>query len=91
MSTKQVRRLPMPEAGAEARVYMYMNHGCAMARALRSDDDPDVDLVMFPVGFYGGGMPAGVPFEVVSTEPCGACDKLLRSMFEWSAPRIWVP
>lgn len=83
----RVRRLPMPEGGAEKNVYMFINHGCPQSKGL----DENADLVLFPVGYYGMEIPSGVAFEVETTEPCPACGKLLRSMFEWVAPRLWTP
>lgn len=93
MPAPQVRRLPMPQGGAEQRTYIFIHHNCTMARGLKNSTecDPDIDLLLFPVGAYGMGIPAGQPFEVESSEPCGACQKVLRSLYEWSAPRIWVP
>lgn len=83
----------MPEGGAEQRTYIVINHNCTVGRALKNstDCDKDVDLLLFPVGHFGMGIPAGQPFEVQSSEPCGACGKYLRSMYEWVAPKIWVP
>lgn len=88
-----VRRVPMPEGGAEQRVYYFVNHNCTVARALKNstDCDDNIDLVLFPVGHFGMGIPAGRPFEVETTEPCGACGKVLRAIYEWVAPRIWTP
>lgn len=89
----RLRSLPMPEAGAEVRTVLLVHHNCHMARALKGNTEvsEDIDQVMFAVGAFGSGMPPGVPFECVSNEACAACGKLLRAMFQWTAPtRIFL-
>lgn len=69
-----------------------VNHNCEQAKALRAAvEDENLDLLQFSVGIIGYGMPLNVPFEVISTNECGACGKSLRAWFAWSGPRIWVP
>lgn len=87
MGGMKIRRLPVPEAGAEREVYLMVNHRCPQSKQAEENGD----LVLFAVGYYGMEIPAGIPFEVTSTEECGACGKYLKAMFEWSAPRIWTP
>lgn len=89
--------LPMPEGGAEREVYWMVHHNCAQAKALKPAlGDSDLDLVQFPVGLVGEGMPSGTPFEVSTTNPCDACGAYLRAWFQWSAPKfagpkLWTP
>jgi len=91
--TQKLRSLPMPEGGMEVRTVLLVHHNCHMARVLKNNADvsDSIDEVMFAVGAFGSGLPAGVPFECISNEPCGACQKLLRAMFVWQAPtRIFL-
>lgn len=46
------------------------------------------DVLLFPVGAFGQGIPTGVPFEVWTTEPCGACGALLRAWFSWRGAKV---
>lgn len=84
--------LRRPEGGAEHEVTFWTNHNCAAARVYELEDEfENVDLVLFPVGVAGYEMPSGVPFEVVTIAPCGACGTHLRQMFMWSGPKVFVP
>lgn len=83
--------LPMPEAGSEREVYWMVHHNCDQAKALKRVVGEDCDLIQFSVGLVGAEMPAGVAFEVVSTNNCEACGKTLRAWFQWSAPKFWLP
>ena len=83
--------LPMPEGGAEHEVCWMTRHGCDQGRALNRVLDEATDEVQFPVGNVGYGMPANVPFEVVTSDICHACGKHLRAWFQWSGPRFWTP
>lgn len=91
-------RLPRPEGGAEAGVTFARHHECASARHMRAAlDDDDADLITFPVGHAGQGIPSDTPFTVTAIEPCGVCGKLLVAWFEWVGPSfhsvspLWTP
>jgi hypothetical protein len=43
---------------------------------------PDDDLLTFPIGRYGDGMPLGIPFQAVAI--CPACDADVWAWFAWS-------
>lgn len=91
----RAQRIARPfDPGDELHVYIGVEHHCPEWHLLRQVEGREKaeqvgSAVVFPVGHYGQGMPAGVPFEVVTTEPCPACGKLLRRMFEWSAPQVF--
>lgn len=89
----RVITVPMPEAGGEQLVGFWRRHNCPTARALRTElgDEAPSDEVEFSVGLFGAGMPAYTPFRVVSTQPCGACNAYLGLMFQWAAPKIYLP
>lgn len=77
----------MPEGGAERGEYLLTHHECPESveifEAEGSAESAVRDVVLFPYGVVGQGMPRGVPFEVQTTEPCAACNKVLRAWFEW--------
>lgn len=76
--------IPMPEGGAEREVCWMTHHSCLMARDAREIlEDRDIDLVQFSVGLVGQGMPAGIPFEVTTTDECGVCGNWLKAWFQW--------
>lgn len=82
----------MPEGGAERDVTWLVHHNCGPAKALKGPlEDPDIDVLLFPIGLEGEGMPANTPFDVTCTEPCGACGALVGAWFEWSAPKLFLP
>lgn len=89
----QVFRVQRPEGGAERNVCYYRHHNCGTAKALKAAGvlDEDGDLLQFTIGLQGEGMPANIPFEVVSSNSCGGCGKAFRAMAVWVAPRIWTP
>jgi hypothetical protein len=87
----RVMRLPMPEGGAERDVWFDVHHNCPQGKALRVDLGEDVDLIEFPVGHAGMGIPGNTPFVVTAVNDCRACGKLLSKWFEWAAPRLFVP
>lgn len=95
MAGREPITLPRPEGGAEHGVTWWARHGCAAARLYREGQDvedfEEIDRVLFPVGLVGYEMPAGVPFEVVSTNPCDACNTYLRSMFMWKNAALILP
>lgn len=83
----------MPEGGMERFEYLLTHHECPESAALFESEGSArsavEDLVLFPYGLVGQGMPRGVPFEVQTSEPCGACNKILRAWFEWK-PRSFL-
>lgn len=70
-------------------VSMEIPHGCPIGLALYNHI-PDVDMLFFPVGTWGADMPSGTPFIVQSSEPCGACGKVIRAWFQWRRKLIFV-
>lgn len=84
--------LPRPEGGAEHEVVFFIRHNCPAAHLYREEIEnfADDELLM-PVGIAGYEMPAGVPFEVMSVNECGACSKLVKAMFQWSTPKVYLP
>jgi hypothetical protein len=71
-----------------------VNHSCGAARIYKEEDSvefADIDLVQMPVGLFGYEMPAGVPFEVTSTNPCEACGAHVRAEFMWNSPKVFLP
>lgn len=88
MGRAQKFTVKMPEGGAERFEYLLTHHECPEGKALaeQGDDDPSLlvaDMILFPYGLVGMGMPRGVPFEVPTSEPCAACGKYLRAWFVW--------
>lgn len=88
----RVRRVPMPEGGAEERdVYMDIHHNCPNAAAFRrAMEDPDIDMLEFNISSHGFGMPANTPFVVTATVPCRVCGVLPSAWFEWAAPKLYL-
>lgn len=85
----QFVHLPRPEDGEFQDCYLFRHHNCALGKSLRRElDDEDIDLLLFPVGIYGSGMPLYTAFEVLSSEPCGACETTLRIWAEWVGPKV---
>lgn len=60
----------------ETRVVRYARHGC-------DGKQHGSDALIFPIGWNGQGMPRDVPFEVISTEPCGRCGSLVHVWAQW--------
>ena len=83
-------RIRRPEGGEDHDAVLIVHHGCPVGKAL-SKEEPGVDAVLFPYGVVGDGMPSGVPFEVMSANPCRACDTYLRAWFEWIGPTVILP
>lgn len=68
-----------------------VNHNCSAAKLYKTEAGfDDVDLVQMPVGLFGYEMPAGVPFEVTSANPCEACGSWLRAEFMWSTSKVFT-
>lgn len=88
-------RLQRSEGGDDRGVLWGRHHNCRDAAAMRRAlNDPDVDLIMFPVGLAGFEMPSEVPFEVKSGHACRVCGALTRIWATWSAPQtfaLWTP
>mgnify|MGYP000931576151 FL=1 len=78
----------MPEGGAEREYLLYVPHNCIQAQAARKlgDKDPELDSLYFAVGISGLEIPSGIPFEVISVNPCQACGTYVSKMFCWKAP-----
>jgi hypothetical protein len=92
--------LRMPEGGAEQHSVYETYHRCPQANALKRAGvvaDDEVDLLVFPIGTYGFGMPLNVPFACTAMEECRACGRLLTSHFVWRrghvshAGSLWTP
>jgi hypothetical protein len=87
-----VVRLPRNEGGDDRDVLWSRHHGCKSALELRRAlDDPDADLLLFPVGLAGYEMPSNVPFQVMAAHACKVCGSLTAIWAEWAAPQIWTP
>lgn len=93
--SRRLITLPRPEGGAEHGVVLAIHHNCPAARLYKKEvpDEfgEDIDLVQMAVGLHGYEMPAGVPFEVTSTNPCDACNAYVRGMFQWSTSKLFIP
>lgn len=72
----------------EGRFLYGTQHQCDASWTNRRHGITDSDVLLFPVGLFGMGMPNGAAFEVMATEPCEACGVLLRCMFAWNGPTI---
>lgn len=75
----------------ELRTVFATQHRCAPQSErlkLHGAEAAGDDAVLFPVGVFGQGFPANVPFEVWATEPCGACGTLLRAWFSWRGVKV---
>jgi hypothetical protein len=87
----------MPEGGAEHQLAYSTHHRCPQANALVREFGNDVDLLIFPVGNYGFGMPLNQVFAVTALEECKACGRLLTAQFVWRrghthhGGRLWIP
>lgn len=95
MRGRRLITLPRPEGGAEHEVIFFIKHNCPASRLYQegqeTEDFSGIDELLMPVGIAGYEMPAGVPFEVVSMNECGACSKLVKAMFQWSTPKVFLP
>lgn len=47
---------------------------------------PDDDVLEFPVGIYGEGMPIGAAFQAVAV--CAACGDAKSAWFVWTGPLV---
>jgi hypothetical protein len=64
-------------------------HRCGMAERKRlANPDYCEDMLFFPVGYYGRGLPGGAAFEVQSSEPCGECGVILRVYAQWQDRKV---
>jgi hypothetical protein len=96
-TARKIIALKMPEGGAEHAVIYETHHRCPQANALARDVGDDCDLLVFPVGNSGYGMPKGIPFDVIALGPCQACGADVGAWFVWAegSPRhygtIWTP
>jgi len=81
MSSSALFRIRRPYSTEdEAYVYRVARHQCR---------GPDAaDELLFPVGFFGQGMPIGAAFEVESSEECAACGAVVKAWAEWTGPTI---
>lgn len=98
-AARRIISLRMPEAGAEHEVIYELHHRCSVANALIRTEvgTEDMDLLVFPVGNVGYGMPRGVPFGVEALDPCASCGQNVGVYFVWQAGhsshpgQIWTP
>lgn len=76
----------------ELHLVRFEHHGCEAWMRMHQEQGAEVaagkDIVLFPIGVYGSGMPSGVPFEVYSTEPCEACNAILRAWAQWEGRTV---
>jgi hypothetical protein len=94
----KIFRLRRPEMGEEHGVVWFRHHGCPSAQAMKSAlEDDDLDLLQWPVGLVGYGMPLNTPFAVETSNSCGVCGKSLTAWFEWTGAKVvnigglWTP
>ena len=60
------------------------HHNCANAKLLRAVlEDEEADLLVFPIGYYGDGLPSETPFVVTALEPCNICGALPSMWAQW--------
>lgn len=91
---RQTITLKRPEGGAEHGVMFHTRHGCSAGNTYRLSGESeleDADTVTMPVGLFGWEMPSGVPFEVTSMHPCGACGATVKGMFQWAGAKVFLP
>lgn len=94
---RRLIELRMPEGGAEHETVYETHHRCAPANALAREMGDDIDLIVFPVGNVGYGMPLNTAFAVQALGECDACGRLLTAMFVWRrghvshAGSLWTP
>lgn len=86
-------RIGRPEDEQEAHlVYVLRRHECKDAFVMRAAlEDPDLDMLLFPIGLVGWNIPIGIPFEVPSSSECGVCGKHLRIWAEWTGSKLFIP
>lgn len=72
----------------EVRVLFGAQHDCPQAFDNMRNGLPRDDELLFPVGIFGAGIQQGVPFEVQTTEACGACNTILKAWFEWKGAKV---
>lgn len=85
----RVFEVSRPEGGSELFLAMYARHRCpeAIQAEMMGNDDEDYDLLQFPYGAIGFGIPNDTPYEVISTLPCEACLRSVKAMFVWRGPK----
>lgn len=94
---RKLIELRMPEGGAEHPLVYETHHRCAPANALAREMGEDIDLLVFPVGNVGYGMPLNTVFPVTALEECQACGVLLTAQFVWRRGHVahngtlWTP
>ena len=80
-----------PEGGEGVDVVLKQHHSCPNARYFRQGlEEEDVDLLVWNVSSYGGGMPLFTPFVVTSTEPCGVCGNYVNRWVQWGGKQIFT-
>lgn len=86
-------RIGRPEDEQEAHlVYVLRRHECKNAPEMRvALNDPDADMLLFPIGLVGWNTPIGVPFQVPASSTCGVCGKHLTIWAEWTGSKFWTP
>lgn len=66
--------LNRPADEEELTLTLQRRHNCQNAKLLRAaTEDPDADLLYFPVGPAGRGLPGDVPFMVTAVDRCKVC------------------
>ena len=96
---RRIITLRRPEGGAEHAVIYEMHHRCSVANALVLTEvgTEDMDLLIFPVGNVGYGMPFGIPFGVQALDACSACGANVGVYFAWQQGHsshpgsVWTP
>lgn len=96
---RRIIPLKMPEGGAEIDVIYELHHRCGPANALIRTEvgTEDMDLLIFPVGNVGYGMPLDIPFGVQALDSCQACGADVGCYFVWQPGHaahpgsLWTP
>ena len=80
-----------PEGGEGVDVMLRMHHNCRDAAIFRKAlQDDEVDILVWNVSSYGGGMPLFTPFVVTSTDPCQLCGKYVNRWVQWGGKQIFT-
>jgi len=89
-----LQRFERPESEDDIKYMVrFAHHGCrqfneGVAR-LGREAMAGKNLILFPIGIFGQGMPLGIPFEVWTTEPCEACKQHVSIWVEWTGPKVF--
>ena len=81
---KQHIRIRRPESHQDEQRLVYITrHRCPQGESLAAAGQEDPDLLLFPIGIHGAGMPTGAAFSVPAYEPCPACGQKPAVWAQW--------